>query len=238
MKKLTSLSVFFPCLNEAGNLPGLIKQALEVMPGVANQFELIIIDDGSSDQTGAVAQELADKYPQVKLVAHAKNLGYGAALQTGFNQAQFEWIFFTDGDHQFDLSEITELVKHTPEFELVAGYRRQRAEGFRREVYAKLLSLFAALVFRLHLKDVDCAFKLVKADLVKPLSLFSNGAFISTELLYKLKKQGVEFNQVAVSHYSRKHGCPTGNKPLVMLRGMRDALKLYLQIKFDKTSYN
>lgn len=232
--KLSSLSVFFPCFNEEKNLPQLIKQALNYIPTIAEQYELIIVNDGSQDNTQAVAQELSQRYQPVRVVSHERNLGYGAALQTGFARSRYEWIFFTDADLQFDITELQRFLPYTDQFKAIIGYRRQRAEGGLRAFNARLFKLYIDVLFRLHVRDVDCAFKLLRADHMRSLDLFSQGAFISAEFLYKLKKQGVKFKQLAVNHYPRQHGEPTGANPKVIVQGVWDALKLYLTMKFKR----
>lgn len=233
MKKLTSLSVFFPCFNEAANLPVLIDAASQVIPELAKEYELIIVNDGSTDQTKQVAARLIKKYDRVRLVNHDENKGYGAALQTGFKQSQYDWIFYTDGDNQFDISELANFLPFTDKHQAIIGYRKKRVEGFKREIYAIMLKFFVDLVFRLHVKDIDCAFKLLKADLVKDLDLLSSGGFISSEFLYRLKKKGLEFKQLPVTHLPRKHGQSTGSNFKVLVRAGLDALSLYLKIKFN-----
>ncbi|MBD3250405.1 MAG: glycosyltransferase [Candidatus Pacebacteria bacterium] len=231
MKKLNSLSVFFPCFNEAANLPLLIEQAQKEVPKLAKKYELIIVNDGSSDDTLEVAAALQKKYPQLRLVSHQQNLGYGEALATGFQESRFDWIFFTDGDNQFDLSELAEFIPYAGQYQVVIGYRKNRAEGWTRQIYAEILKLFVKLVFRLHVKDVDCAFKLFKAEVIKPLELISTGGFVSSEFLYRLKKQGIEFKQLPVTHLPRQFGTPTGNSLRVLVKAGWDALRLYFKLK-------
>lgn len=232
--KLESLSVFFPSYNEAENLPILLTQALTILPSVAQKFEIIVVDDGSKDSTKAVVQQFAQKHPEIRLVSHPKNLGYGAALKTGFKAAQYAWVFFTDADLQFNLEEITKFLPFTKEYRAIIGYRQQRAEGLRREINAKLLSLFMGILFRLHVRDIDCAFKLFESKLVKSVELESTGAFTSTELLYKLKKKSINFKQLPVAHLPRLRGNPTGANLKVIIKAGIEAIKLYLKIKFRR----
>ena len=232
MNKLSSLSVFFPCYNEEKNIPLLLEQALDFFPDAAEQYELIVVNDGSTDRTAQVVSAFAEKHRQIKLVNHETNRGYGAALQTGFDHCQYEWLFFTDGDLQFDITELAKFLPYTDHYQAVIGCRRQRAEGTVREFNARLFKLYIDVLFRIHVQDIDCAFKLFKTELIKSLDLVSTGAFISAEFLYKLKKQGVEFKQLPVEHYPRKHGQPTGANPGVIVKGVTDALKLYLKMKF------
>ncbi len=231
-KKLSSLSIFFPCFNEAKSIPILIKQADAVANKLAKKYEILVIDDGSQDDTVKVVNNLRSKYANLKLVQHENNKGYGAALQSGFKASQYKWIFFTDGDLQFDISELESFIPFVDDYHVIIGYRRKRAEGTIRAFNARLFKLYIDLLFRVHVKDIDCAFKLFKAETIKSIELFSQGAFISSEFLYKLKKQGVEFKQLPVHHYPRQHGQPTGANLKVIIKGVTDALRLYLKMKF------
>lgn len=232
-KKLSSLSVFFPCFNEEKNVPLFLEQALEIIPKVAKKFEIIVINDGSSDNTKRIAREWSKHDSRIKVFSHKNNQGYGASLQTGFRASQMDWVFFTDGDLQFDLHQIKLLVEHARSFDAVIGFRKNRAEGFGRSRNAYLYKVFVDLLFRLHVKDIDCAFKLLKKSAVDKVDLESKGAFISAELLYKLKKQQVAFKQIGVDHYPRKFGKPTGSNISVIIKACLDALKLYLHMKFN-----
>ena len=231
--KLSSLSIFFPCFNEEKNVPIMINQALKILPELAKKFEIIVINDGSTDQTRLVTERLAKQYSQVKLVNHQQNQGYGATVRTGFSACQYDWIFFTDGDAQFDLKELKSFVAHTQNYQVILGFRKQRADGFKRALFAKMYKFYIDILFRVYVKDVDCAFKLIKADVIKDLEFLSNGAFISSELLYKLKKKKVQFKQLPVNHYQRQHGKSTGANLRVIAIGLLEPLKLYLKMKFN-----
>jgi len=232
--KLSGLSVFFPCFNEAENVEVLLQNALSVIPHYAEKFELIVINDGSRDNTKKQVLKLAKLYPQIKLINHQENLGYGAALKSGFKAARYPWVFFTDADLQFDLKELKEFIPFTKDYQAIIGFRLKRAEGKSRTFNAKLFKSFIDLLFRVHVKDIDCAFKLFATKLVQSFDLESNGAFLSAELLYKLKKQNVKFKQIAVHHYPRIRGNPTGANLKVIIKAILDAMKLYLSIKFHR----
>jgi glycosyltransferase involved in cell wall biosynthesis len=233
MKKLTSLTAFFPCYNEVANVPLFVAEAIKELPKFAQKFEIIVVDDGSKDGTSAVAKALSKQHPEVRLVSHVKNLGYGAAVRSGIKAAKMEWVFFTDGDLQFRLKELVEFVRAAENQDVVIGYRKHRADGGMRAFNAGLFKRYIDLLFRLHVRDIDCAFKLFKTSIVQSLKLESNGAFLSSELLYKLKKKGVHFSQLPVDHLPRKFGKPTGNNPKVIVKAGFDALKLYLHLKWQ-----
>lgn len=232
MKKIKSLSVFFPVFNEQDNLGHLIKEANEILPKVAQRYEILLINDGSIDNTKEVAIGLAKKYPNIRIINHVKNKGYGEALKTGIKESQYEWIFFSDSDLQFDLGQIVELIKYTNKYDVIIGFRKKRSEGFLRHFNASLFKLYIDILFRLHVKDIDCAFKLFKAQIVKDLKLNSGSAFTSSEILYRLKKKGLVFKQVPVDHFPRRFGSPTGANIKVIIKACWQALETYLHIKF------
>ncbi len=229
--KLKKLSVFFPFYNEEANIKAQTEQALKIIPQFAQEFEIILVNDGSTDKTAAIGQKLASVYPRVSLISHSKNRGYGGAVKSGFDRAKYEWIFFSDGDRQFDLREIDQLLSFVDKADLVIGYRKKRADTPIRLVNAKLFNLLIRLLFGLKIKDIDCAFKLIKKEVVKDLKLKSNGALISSELLIKAKKAGFKIIQVPISHYPRKTGKPTGANPRVIFKAFYDIFALWRELK-------
>lgn len=235
VKALESLTVFFPVYNEAENIPLLIDSASKIIPNFAKDYEMIIINDGSTDQSQEIAEDLIKNKKKWRLVSHQRNLGYGEVLKTGIKEAKKEWLFFTDGDLQFDLKELAIFLPYTKDYQAIIGYRQKRAEGFPRSLNARLFKTYIDLLFRLHVKDIDCAFKLIKTDLLKSLNLNSGSAFTSSEILYRLKKKKVHFKELPVSHYPRKYGEATGANLKVIFKACYEALETYLKIKFSKS---
>lgn len=233
MKKLKSLSIFFPVFNEEANLEVLLNQALRIIPELAKQYELLIINDGSTDDSLKIAQKMAKKHPEVRVISHPNNLGYGEVLKTGIKQSQCEWIFWTDSDLQFDLAELANFIKESQKHQAIIGYRKKRVEGIFRHFNANLFKLYIDLLFRIQVKDIDCAFKLFRADLLKKLKLSSGSAFTSAEILYLLKKKGVKFKEIPVTHYPRLYGQATGANLGVIAKACLEALTTYLKIKFS-----
>jgi len=233
-QKLKSLSVFFPVYNEEANLPLLLAQAHQVFPRFAKRLEMIIINDGSTDHSLAVAQRLKAQYPQLKIISHRKNLGYGECLKTGIKASQLDWIFWTDADLQFNLEDFAAFAQAASKHVAVIGYRIKRAEGLKRRIMVRVFKFAIDLLFRLHVKDIDCAFKLIRADLLKDLHLQSGSAFTTSEILYRLKKKRVKFKELPVQHFPRQYGQPTGAKLSVLIKAALDALNTYLNIKFNR----
>ncbi len=235
VKALESLSCFFPVYNEVENIPLLIDSANKIIPQFAKDYELIIINDGSDDGSKQLAKTLIKDQKHWRLISHRKNLGYGEVLKTGIREAKKDWIFFTDSDLQFDFKELSKFLPHTDKHQIIIGYRQKRAEGWSRSFNARLFKLYIDILFRLHVKDIDCAFKLIRADLLKKLKLNSGSAFTSSEILYRLKKQGIKFKELPVSHYPRRYGEATGANFKVIIKACYEALETYLKIKLNRS---
>jgi glycosyltransferase involved in cell wall biosynthesis len=229
--RLPALSYFFPAHNEAANLEALVAEAIETLPSLAETFEIVIVDDGSKDATPALADALADAHPQVRAVHHATNLGYGAALRTGFAAARFDHLAFTDGDRQFKVADLGRLIgRLNAGADAVVGYRIRRADPLVRTLYARAYRLANRVFFGLTVRDVDCACKLFTRRSLEGVSVESGGAFFSAELLIKLSARGRRVDEVGVPHYPRTAGSATGAKPQVVFRAVRDFWALRLRL--------
>lgn len=227
MQKAPALSVFFPAYNEEKNIATTVENTLKILPEIAKNFEIIVVNDGSTDDTEKVVKEVTSKNPKVKLINHQKNLGYGAALKTGFYSAKFPLMTFTDADGQFDFGQIKKFLEKIDDADLVIGYRKKRAEGFTRKLNAEGWRLLNFLLFGLKIKDIDCGFKLVKRQVFDKIpKLTSTGATISAELLVKAKKAGFKILEVSVDHYPRKQGRPTGANLKVIIKALLELFKL------------
>ncbi|HSL34465.1 MAG TPA: glycosyltransferase family 2 protein [Candidatus Limnocylindrales bacterium] len=232
--RVPRLSYFFPAHNEDANLRGLVDEALETLPTLAETFEIVIVDDGSRDATGAIADELAAAHPDlVRAVHHPTNLGYGAALLSGFRAARHDLVAFTDGDRQFrvaDIGRLTERLAGADRPDVVAGYRIKRADPLVRTLYARAYRFANLVWFGLRVRDVDCACKLFRREALEGIAVESGGAFFSAELLIKLRVAGRSVVEVGVPHHPRTAGSPTGAKPSVVLRAVRDFWLLRLRM--------
>jgi glycosyltransferase involved in cell wall biosynthesis len=228
------LSYFFPAHNEEANLEGLVAEALETLPTLATTFEIIAVDDGSRDATGAIADRLAAEHPDVvRVVHHERNLGYGAALRSGFRASRFELMCFTDGDRQFrvaDLAILLDRLAAADQPDAVVGYRLRRADPLVRTLYARAYRLANRVWFGLSVRDVDCACKLFRRTALEGVRVESGGAFFSAELLIRLRERRHSIAEVGVPHYPRTAGSPTGAKPSVVWRAVKDFWLLRLRL--------
>jgi glycosyltransferase involved in cell wall biosynthesis len=234
--RVPRLSYFFPAHNEEANLEGLVDEALATLPLIAETFEIIAVDDGSRDATPSIADDLAARHPDiVRAVHHPTNLGYGAALRSGFSAARYELVAFTDGDRQFhvtDIGRLTERLSEADTPDVVVGFRIKRADPFIRTAYARAYRLANRIFFRLKVTDVDCACKLFRREALEGIHVESDGAFFSAELLIKLGAAGRTIAEVGVPHYPRTAGSATGAKPSVIGKAVRDfwRLRLYMWV--------
>ncbi|MDB5244753.1 MAG: glycosyltransferase family 2 protein [Parcubacteria group bacterium] len=227
--KPITLSVFFPVFNEEENLRTTVlqtKETLDQSPFIS-QYEIIVVDDGSSDLSASIARRLSREYDGIRLVSHPHNMGYGAALKTGIAAARMDYVFFTDADLQFDIVELHALLAHAGAYPVVIGYRSPRRDPFLRLVNAWGWNLLNRVFFGLRVRDIDCAFKLFKTSLIQELQLKSKGAMISAEALIRLTRQHIEIKQVPVSHLPRRAGNPTGAKLSVIFKAFNEMVQLY-----------
>lgn len=228
--KNCSVSVFFPCYNEGDSIEGLVVKAVEILRGVSEDFEVIVVDDGSSDSTREVSDRLADDIEEVKVIHHETNLGYGSALQSGFRAASKELVFYTDGDGQFDIAEMPGLLELMDEYDIVSCYRMNRKDGLVRKLNAWCWGKLVCFVFGMQLRDIDCAFKLYKRKIFDDIEMQSTGALIDAEILARSLKKGYSIVQRGVHHYPRTAGSSTGAKISVILRAFRELLRLRKEI--------
>ncbi len=234
VKKKISLSVFFPCFNEVGNLGRIVEQAQSVVPTVSDDYEIIIVNDGSTDGTGVAADALAARDEKIRVVHHLTNKGYGSALRSGFEAATKEYVFYTDGDGQFDLSELAGVVELMTTLEggcdIVSCYRRNRSEGGIRKLNAFCWSTLIGVMFGIPYKDIDCAFKLYRRSIFDGMQLKSTGALIDTEVLARAARKGCKIVQMPVSHYPRRYGSASGANPLVIVKAFYELFRLWMDI--------
>jgi glycosyltransferase involved in cell wall biosynthesis len=231
LKRLPGLTVFLPSHNEEGNIERVVKGFLAELPKVAETYEVVVVDDGSRDRTGEIADQLAAENPQVLVVHHAKNLGYGGAVSTGLRSGTLPFLLLCDGDGQFDPSEMLKLTSRIDGHDVVIGRRARRADNFVRRINGKAWTTLSRLLFGLRVTDMDCGFKLFRRESLAGIEPHSNSAMITTELMARLAGRNARICEVDVTHLPRVAGEQTGNSPLVVLRAFRELFALYRDLR-------
>jgi glycosyltransferase involved in cell wall biosynthesis len=222
-----SVSFVLPAYNEEDNITKAIDSTIAVASRYCSAFEVIVVDDGSSDRTAELAGACAVRHHQVRLVQHGTNRGYGEALRTGFTNAALEFVFFTDSDNQFDMDELPLLLAWADRADVVAGYRKIRRDPAMRRLNAWAWNRLVRALFYVPVRDIDCAFKLFRRRALADIEIESRGAMINTEIMVKLARKGWTVIEVGVTHLPRTAGSPQGAKPGVILRAFREVQAMY-----------
>jgi glycosyltransferase involved in cell wall biosynthesis len=219
--------------NEEGNIEQVVTSAVAVLSEIADRYEVIVVDDGGRDRTGKIADRLAAANPRVRVVHHPVNRGYGAAVRSGFEAATQPLVGFVDGDNQFDLGELPVLLRALDGVDIVSGYRITHRDAPLRRLYSFLDNQAARLLFRIPIRDMNCAFKIYRRDVLDRLlpQLRSTGALINVEMLARARKMGARVTEVGVHHYPREIGGRTGGNPAVIFRGCKEMLELWRELR-------
>jgi glycosyltransferase involved in cell wall biosynthesis len=228
--RLPGLSAFFPVFDEESNVVPMAEALLAALPQVARRWELVIVDDGSRDATGALADAFAARHPGVRVVHHERNRGYGAAIRSGLATARLEYVFLTDGDRQFDPAEVARLVPALERADVVVGFRARRSDPLFRRLYAVGWNALVRRLLGLPVRDVNCAFKLMRRDALAGLRLEAEGAAVSAELLARLGRSGRRIVELPVAHFPRRAGRATGGRARVVARAFAELLLLYRRL--------
>lgn len=206
-KKPSSISAFFPCYNDQGSIGQLIDNTIKTLRKVTTDFEVIVVDDGSKDNSRQILKKYRQKYPQLKLIFHKQNKGYGGALRSGFKTVSKELVFYTDGDGQYDVKELPVLLNlMTDDVNFINGIKMSRQDPNYRIILGNIYSLVARWMFWLPVYDVDCDFRLIRKSVIEKINLENNSGAICIELVKKSQKAGAKFRQVSVHHYKRQWG--------------------------------
>jgi len=224
-----AISFFCPAYNDEKNIEETVISAINFLKSVAREYEVIVIDDGSSDATGEVADSLAKNLENVRVIHHLENKGYGAALRTGFKNSKYPIIIYTDGDHQFDITEFSKMLPLLKNYDCVIGFRINRADSALRLFQSKVYNFIINVLFGLKVKDVDCAMKAFHRYVIENVQTNFSSTLFCAELLLKIKLKGFRVAQVGVHHYPRKHGKAAGGSLRVVIRTIIDLIKFYYE---------
>lgn len=235
VKLISELSVFLPTYNEEASVESVVLKTRTVLEEVAGKWEIIIVNDGSKDKTGEIAKRLSQSDKRIRVVTHSPNRGYGGAFKSGFYHSKYPWIVFTDSDGQFEFSEITSFIKKQKETnaDLVIGYYKKRQVSKFKILTSKMWELAVWVLFGLHVKDIDCGFKLVSKKVIDTIPHLESerGAFISSEFLIKARKFGFKIVEIPVTHYPRVSGSGTGRNINVIIQSFVDLFRLWRKLR-------
>lgn len=229
-RAIRELTVFFPFYNEQENIERVCGGAVDVLGRLGLDWEIILVDDGSGDATGEIADRLAEEDPRIRTIHHRRNRGYGAALRSGFVNAAKEWVFYTDGDGQFDIAQLELLLPLAGKYDIVNGFRQGRRDALVRKINAALWNCLVQGVLRFRARDVDSAFKLYRREIFDRIEMKATGALIDAEILARATRAGYSIANVGVSHRSRTAGKSTGGNPKVIMRAFVELVRLRKEI--------
>lgn len=232
LKTSDSISVFFPCYNDEKSIQTLVIDSLKILKGLTRgKYEVIVVDDGSTDNSRRVLHKLQSRYTHLRVHLHRKNKGYGGALRSGFKLARYKLIFYTDGDGQYSVKELPILLSlMSPDVSFINGIKMGRSDHTLRIIVGNLYSFIARWLFWLPIQDVDCDFRLIRRSLVRNLRLRCNSGAICIELVKKAERQGGKFRQVSIHHYERIFGKSQFFRPKRILYTLKDLFFLWREL--------
>lgn len=233
--RITNISAVFPAFNDGGTIASMVSAASIALRQLTQEYEIIVVNDGSSDYTATVLAEMKEKYPELKVIHHPANRGYGAALRTGFNAATKDWVFYTDGDSQYNPLELTVLVDALRDgVDAVNGYKLSRNDSLLRTIVGRAYHNLVKVFFGIRIRDVDCDFRLIPRRILNEIELESVSGAICLEMVKKIEDAGYVFAEVPVNHYSRKYGVSQFFVPWRILRSLRQLAGLYWKLVVRK----
>ncbi|MBL8103740.1 MAG: glycosyltransferase family 2 protein [Anaerolineales bacterium] len=233
--RISSISAVFPAYNDGGTIASMVAAASIALRQVAEDYEIVVVNDGSSDYTAEILDEISSRYSELRVITHPSNQGYGAALRSGFSAATKDWVFYTDGDSQYNPLELVNLVNalHSS-VDVVNGYKLNRNDSWVRIVIGRAYHYFVKFLFDIHIRDVDCDFRLIPRRILEEIELKSNSGAICLELVKKIEDAGYVIAEVPVNHYSRKYGVSQFFVPWRILRTLRQLADLYWMLVVRK----
>ena len=226
--EVAEISAFFPCYNDELSIPKMVRDVHSVLVDSVGRFEIIVVDDGSTDASVAVLERLADEIPELRIVRHEANRGYGGALMSGFAAATADWVFYTDGDAQYDATELTRCIDVVrPDVDIVQGFKLSRGDSWYRKLIGRTYHHTVRVLFRLRVRDTDCDFRLIRRSLLDRVELTSTSGVICVEMMRRFQVAGARFAEVGVSHYERPHGRSQFFRLPAIARSARQLVELW-----------
>lgn len=225
-----SISLILPAYNEENNIARCIEVSESVLRNLTDDYEIIVVDDGSSDRTAEIVAGLSVGREQIRCLAHDTNRGYGAALKTGLKSGRKELLFFTDSDLQFDPGELSDLMKWIDSYDIVIGYRKRRMDHPGRRILGWGWTTLIRILFGLRVRDIDCAFKLFRKKVIDDISIDSIGAFVNSEILLRATRSGYTIREIPVTHFPRLNGQAKGARPRIIVKALHELSKMYREL--------
>jgi glycosyltransferase involved in cell wall biosynthesis len=217
--------------NEEDNIIRSVSCARQVLEEITGDYEILIVNDGSIDRTGGLAEELARKDEKIRVICHPKNMGLGRAVTTGFKNGRCEYILYMDGDNPFEVSEVKKALPHLEEYDVIIGYRIDRRDTLRRYVYSKVYNWLICTLFGLKVRDVNFSFKICRKDIFQNIELKSKGSFIDAELLIKARNNNLRIKEIPIEYTPRKGGTSTLSRPSVIIKILFEMVKLWPELR-------
>ena len=232
---LGSLSIFFPCYNDEGTIATMVVKAFDVLRKITDDYEVIVVDDCSQDNSLRVLEELKRYYRELKIIRHPKNLGYGSALRSGFAHATKEYVFYTDGDAQYNVYELAQLLPYMTEgVDIVNGYKLKRYDPLLRKIIGRMYHMLAKCLFNLKIRDVDCDFRLFRRSVFDKIELVSSDGGICVELIKKCQDANLKFVEVPVHHYHRVSGTSQFFRFSRIYASLRSVVTLWIKLNMRR----
>jgi glycosyltransferase involved in cell wall biosynthesis len=235
--KISGISFFCPAYHDEGNIERVITKAVDLFDRIAQDYEIVIVEDGSPDRTGEVADALSARYPKVRAIHHKVNRGYGEALRTGFAEAQkFEWVCFTDGDDQYDVRDLQKMIPFLATHDAVIAYREENANSWIRIVISVVYNIIVRTLFGVSFKDISCSLKIFRRSQIDRVRITSVSPFIDAEIVLKLHRLGCRIAEVGIQSHPRLYGKSTALHPLSFAKTIRDMLALFCRVRLTRRS--
>lgn len=229
-----NLTIFFPVYNDERTVRTVTEKALKVCEEIANEYEIIIINDGSPDNSGLIADDLAKEYSKVKVIHHPKNLGYGAAVKSGFKASKYEWVCFTDGDDEYELNDVKRLVRLIEYFDLIITFRYKKIYSTKRIFISYVYNAFLRWIFRTNYRDISTGLRMVRKSVINEIALTTDSPFIGAELTIKIMLNGYRVGEVGIQTFPRQFGSGSSTSFKNILITIRDMRRIHLEIFSDK----